>query len=295
VNKINTKKIQLLPEQFKEASAEFLDYFNIKPSSPDLLYLEQILNNYTNLPYENISKIIKLGQDFTTDNRIRLPNEVIDDHEKFHFGGTCFSLTFYLQSILLFQGFNCYPVMADMRNQPNVHCALIVLYNQKKYLVDPGYLLTRPMEMSKDNPRLYKTSHTGVELRFAKEDERYHLYTFDRQQVKWRYQFIDRPISAAELLKHWQDSFYKGTMHGIVLTKVQKDGMIYMHNDYLKITSIEGQQTQRLKSNYFSVVQNTFGFDPQLIEQAQEAMQRNMALERELGFFKTKKGANATE
>lgn len=257
--------------------------------------MEQILNHYTNLPYENISKIIKLNQDFTAQDRIRLPNEVIDGFEQFRLGGTCFSLTFYLQSILLFQGFSCYPVMADMRNQPNVHCALIVLYNQKKYLIDPGYLLTRPMEMSKDNPRLYKTSHTGVELRFTKDDERYHLYTYDRHQLKWRYQFIDKAISSVEFLQHWQDSFYKGTMHGIVLTKVQKDGMIYMHNDYLKITSIEGQQTQRLKSNYLSVVQQTFGLNPELVEQAQEAILLNMALERELGYFKIKKDGHAAK
>ena len=287
--------ININPEDFKNASFEFLEYYNLCPKKPEQTFLEEILEKYANLPYENISKIIHLSENFTSENRIRLPDRVIDDHERFKLGGTCFSLTFYLQSILLSLGFNCYPVMADMRNQPNVHCALIVRLGQKKFLVDPGYLLTQPMEMNKDNPKLYRTEHTGVELRFNKQDERFFLYTFDREQVKWRYQFFDRPTSPNEFLKHWQDSFYKGTMHGIVLTKIQKDGMIYMHNDYLKITSIEGQQKQRVKSNYLTVVQQSFGFDPELVEHAQEAMVSNMALERELGIFKNKKGDDAAD
>lgn len=276
------------PENFKEAGNEFLSFYAISPKLPDVDYLQQILAAYTNLPYENVSKIIKLNNHFTSEDRIRLPDEVIADHEQFRLGGTCFSLTFYLQAILLHQGFSCYPVLADMRNLPNVHCALVVIMSGKKYLIDPGYLLTRPMQISKDNPRLYRTEHTGVELRFDREEERFHLYTFDRSQYKWRYRFLDQPAAPEQFLKYWHESFYKGTMHGIVLTKINPDGMIYMHNDYMRITTPEGQQKQRVKSDYIRVVEDRFGLQGELVERAQEALQRNLALERELGIFKPK-------
>ena len=278
--------ILLKPEDHRSSAFQFLNYYNIKQKLPGQLFLEEILEKYTNLPYENISKIIKLNEDFSSENRIRLPDQVINEHEQFKLGGTCFSLTFYLESILKTLGYNCYPIMADMRNQPNIHCALVVIIDMKKYLVDPGYLLTRPMEIHPDVPRLYRTEHTGVELSFDKSDERYHLYTFDRQEKKWRYRFWDRPAPPQDFLRYWQESFYKGTMHGIVMTKIKPDGMIYMQNNYLKITSIEGQQKQRLKEGYFSTVQNIFGFGPELVEKAQEAMQRNMALEWELALSK---------
>lgn len=291
----DTNKIVLDPHAHREAVGRFLDFFNIKSGRPDADFLQNILKYYTRLPYENISKILKLHNNFISGTHIRLPDEVIEDHAEFHFGGTCFSLTFYLQAILSTRGFLCYPVMAHTLNRLNVHTALIVLLNRRKYLVDPGYLLTQPMEIHQDKPRLYRTPHTGVELGFNPKDEYYHLYTFNRQQKKWRYRFQDRPVSSDEYLHHWQDSFYQGTMHGICLTRVKKDGMIYMHNDFLQITSIEGKQKRKVKENYYSVIEDIFGFAPEIVEQAKEAMTENMKLERQLGFYKEKKAANETD
>ncbi len=287
-------QIVLDPYAHENAVGQFLDFYNIKSGRPDANFLQNILKYYIHLPYENISKILKLYNDFISGTYIRLPDEVIENHAEFHFGGTCFSLTFYLHAILSTQGFRCYPVMAHTRHRLNVHTALIVLLNHRKYLVDPGYLLTQPMEIHKDKLRLYRTPHTGVELVFNAKDEYYHLYTFNKQQKKWRYRFQDKPVSSDDFLRHWQDSFYQGTMHGICLTKVQEDGMVYMHNDFLQITSIEGKQKRKVKENYYGVIKDIFGFAPKIVEQAQEAMAENMKLERQLGFYKEKKVDNET-
>ena len=284
------EKIILDPYKHKEAARRFLDFYHLKAGSPGLIYLQEILESYTYLPYENISKIIKLNRHFSGPDRIRLPDEVMEEHAEFRLGGTCFSLTFFLQTILSNQGFRCYPVLASMRNRPNTHCALVVLLDRRKYLVDPGYLLTQPMEIHPDKPRLYRTPHTGVELRFSAEDEHYHLYTFDRDQVKWRYKFLDRPTPPDEFLRSWQASFYQPTMHGILLTRVKEDRLIYLHNDYLQITTIQGKQKRKLRENYFSTVRDVFGISAELVERAQEAMQRNLQMERELGIFKGRDG-----
>jgi len=111
---------------------------------PDEILLQNILAGFANLPYENLSKIIKFHRHGAHEaERLRLPEEVIEDHLRRRLGGTCFSLTFFLQAILLHHGFTCYIVMADMRAGKNIHGAMIVWLNGVKHLVDPGYLLCR--------------------------------------------------------------------------------------------------------------------------------------------------------
>ncbi len=279
-----TSQIILDPYKHQNGVNLFLDYYAIRTQSPGLEFLQSILRHFSKLPYENVSKIIKLNRDFLSPEHIRLPEEVFDDHARFHLGGTCFSLTFFLQSILLQHGFQGYPVIAHMRNRPNVHCAFVVLLDRKQYLVDPGYLLNQPMEIQPDSNRFYRTAHTGVELAFNPDDEFYHLYTFDKQDKKWRYCFQNKPLSEQEFLDHWLNSFYQGTMHGICMTQLREDGMLYLHNNYLRITTIEGQQKQRIKQDYYNVVQNVFGIDSSLVEEAMAAISENMAFEREFGL-----------
>ena len=123
--------IFLMPEQHDDSVNYFQEFFQLKLEKPDLPTLQKILEKFATIPYENISKIIKLSQAWENEQKIRLPEEVIDDHANFHLGGTCFSLTFFLETILLHQGFQCYPVMADMKAGRNIHCAIIVLYDNK--------------------------------------------------------------------------------------------------------------------------------------------------------------------
>ena len=79
---------------------QFLDYYQLPPQQPGKDYLEQILAEFSHLPYENISKIVKWHEYYDHQTSLRLPEEVISDHIDWRLGGTCFSLTFFLQSIL---------------------------------------------------------------------------------------------------------------------------------------------------------------------------------------------------
>ncbi|HPG40034.1 MAG TPA: arylamine N-acetyltransferase [bacterium] len=280
----DTRQI-LAPDTHNGAVQQFLTYFNITSEPPHAEYLVKLLEAFTNLPYENISKIIKLNHDFTAETRVRLPEEVMEDHIRFHLGGTCFSLTWFLQALLLSQGFICYPVIAGMRNRPNCHCALVVLQDGKKYLVDPGYLLTSPMEINKDQPRIYRTSHSGVELVFDKTLEQYFLCTFTRHESKWRYFFQDMPVPPEKFLHYWLDSFYQSTMHGLCLTKIRKDGLVFLHKDFLQISNFEGKEKLKVKQNYHTIVQEIWGIDPELVEHALAAIPENIQQQKELGLF----------
>ncbi len=262
----------------------FLNHYGIKRKKPSLAFLQEILTHYANLPYENISKIIKLKQNYTSPERIRLPEEVMEDHAGYRLGGTCFSLTYFLQSILSQQDYVCYPVIAHMRRAPNSHCALVVLLDNKKYLADPGYLLNHPMELNKDQARWYRTLHTGVELIFHKEFERYEIYTFHKNNVKFRYHFTDKPLTTNEFLWHWHDSFYWNGMRGICLTQVRPNGMVYVHNDYVQLQNIHGK-TRGKVTDIYKLVQEQFGIVPEWIERAQAAIPEIIDLGKKHGYY----------
>ena len=262
----------------------FMDFFGVRRKNPDMKFLQEIVGQFAALPYENISKILKLNSFWDAGAKIRLPEEIIDGHISFRLGGTCFSLTFFLQAILTVNGFHCYPVMADMRAGRNIHCCCVVMLDGRKYLVDPGYLLHQPMEINPERPRLHRTECAGVELRRHPESLYHTLLTFDEKETKWRYRFLDRPTPPEEFLQHWYASFWKPTLHGILLTKVTREGLIYVHRTFMRETTFRGKRNVNIKRNYHAAIHDMFGIAPELVEQAQAALKENVAKERALGL-----------
>ncbi len=281
------------PADYTDAVHHFMQFFRLRGKNPQLSFLQEILKQFAGIPYENISKIIKLNEHwYSVTEKIRLPQEVMQDHISLQLGGTCFSLTFYLQSILTQHGFTCYPVMADMRAGRNIHCCLIVILDSVKYLVDPGYLLTQPMELNPRKPKLFRSEFAGVELHFNHENQSYELFTFNKNEIKWRYRFQDRPVPSEEFLQHWLKSFDLNSMHGICLTKVMNGGLIYVHKKFMRETTINGKRNFNIKRNYHTTINDIFGIDKQIIEQAQFALEENLKRERDLGIWVPKKVNN---
>jgi arylamine N-acetyltransferase len=276
--------ICLDPSSHKQAVRAFLSHYDIegRPLEKDLV---RILREFSRIPYENLSKIIKLNHHFLTPSCIRLPEEVLDGFLTYRLGGTCFSLTFFLLSILEHAGFMAYPVIAHMRNRPNCHCALVLLMNQRHYLIDPGYLLSQPMEIHPDAPRLYRSPTVGVELQFDAEDETYHLYTIERGERKWRYRFQDQPLSLETFLGYWLDSFYQGTMHGICITHTRGDTRLYLHNRYVQVSNERGREKRRLKDDLHRTIEELFGIRDETVDEALEALERNRVLEQKHGLY----------
>lgn len=270
--------ITLDPELHHAGVAHFLKHFQLSTSPPSFEFLQKILGAFSHLPYENLSKILKFNRLGASEReRLRLPEEIFEDHLRFHTGGTCFSLTFFLQSVLLQHGFTCYVIMGDMRAGRNIHCALVVLLEGAKYLVDPGYLLRQPMQLDLARPRLYHNEFNGVELRCEPTTQSYDLFTFTRESMKWRYRFADRPTPAEEFLRHWQASFHRNSMHGLCLTRVHEDELIYVRKDFMRINSMAGKRNVNLKKNYHATIHEVFGIPQEYVAQAVAALQENMA------------------
>jgi arylamine N-acetyltransferase len=291
----NTDALARDPASHAEAVRLFAAYFKLRPANPSLRHLCKLLRCFSEIPYENISKIIRLQANLRHRAcRIRLPSDVITDHIEHRLGGTCFSLTFFLQAILQHYGYVSYSVMADMRAGTNSHCCLIAILDAVKYLIDPGYLLTRPMAINPFKPLLYRTEYAGVELRFDAGVNSYDLFTCNGSERKWRYRFTDRPVSGEAFFQHWLDSFDWNSMHNLCLTKVREDGLLYLRKDFMRETTCAGKTNIDVKRNLHAAIQSHFGIEKQLVEQAQAALAANLDWKKASGLWLPRKGKAKT-
>jgi arylamine N-acetyltransferase len=277
------------------AAAAFHGHFGIAAKRPDVHYLREILHHFSNFPYENLSKIIKHSEETDLLRKLRLPMEVMEGHIRNRLGGTCFSLTFFLETILVCNGYRCAPVMADMKWSPNSHCALIVTLEDGKYLVDPGYLLNQPMRMADERPRVYDSEFTGVELVRKPGSDTCEVYTFNRTEMKWRYRFrAEGPCPPEAFLRHWISSFSWNSMHGLCLTRAERGKLVYIHKHFMRESTYDGKKNFNIKNDYHESIRRAFGIESALVEQALSALEFNMAREREMGLWKPKEKKNGT-
>jgi arylamine N-acetyltransferase len=254
-----------------EAKEIFLGHFGLGEGGPELEMLRRIVAGYSNLPYENLTKIIKKFTACSPDERLRGPVEVVSGYVDHRTGGTCFSLTYCLGSILASAGYKCYPVMADMK-RPNIHCALVVETNESRYLIDPGYLVGEPVELT-GTPVSMATAFGIVELR-PRQGERYDLFTLDGGDRKWRYTVRTAPVSHHEFMRHWQGSFALPMMNNLLLTRLTPHGHLYIKNHHLRMKGPQGKANENIRTDFESRIETEFGISPEISAQAREHLER---------------------
>jgi len=249
----------------------FLGHFGLNAGSPELDMLRRVVTSYSNLPYENLTKIIKKFTAGSPDERLRGPVEVVSGFVEHHTGGTCFSLTYCLGSILTSAGFKCYPVMADMK-RPNIHCALVVEMNGRRHFVDPGYLVGEPVELT-DRPVRTETTFGVVELR-PRQGERYDLFTLEGEDRKWRYTVKTVAVSHAAFIRHWQDSFALPMINNLLLTRLTSEGHLYIKNHHLRMKGPRGKANENIRSGLEARIAAEFGIPPDITAEAREHLER---------------------
>ncbi|MFO7888973.1 MAG: arylamine N-acetyltransferase [bacterium] len=282
---INTD-IDLVTAHYFNSVQEFNRKYSISIRKPSINLLKEILYYFSRIPYENMSKIIKRYKNFDDPLKIRFPDEVMEDHFKFNFGGTCFSVTFLLKTILTFHGFKGYIVMADMNWGKNVHCAFVVVHNSQSYLVDPGYLLNQPLYLSRGKPVITRTPFSGIKLKFDECNNSYILYTFNNKNIKWRYKFVNKPVSEKEFLEYWLSSFNWNSMNAICIATVIENKMIYIHRTFMRETTFYDKINHNLKGNLPETISNILKINHQKIEEAIEALEKNKMIKQEQEIWK---------
>ena len=253
------------------ADSIFFGHFGIATGDPDLDLLGAIVSRYAQVPYENITKIIRKFSEPDPVLRLRGPEDVMRGFVEDHTGGTCFSLTWCLASILSSAGYRCYPAMADMKRN-NVHCALIVRIGDIQYLVDPGYLLGDPVELT-GRPVAVPTSFGMVEIR-PRGASSYDLFTVAGGEKSWRYRLRTTPVSKAAFLRHWQASFSLPMMNSLQLTKLTPGGHLYIRDHHLRLRRDDTKINENIRADLEHRIETEFGIPGDITAEARELIGR---------------------
>ncbi len=264
--------------QQAEAAAELLEAHGVTNGRRAETFLEEVASIFAQIPYENLTKLIKKATEPPGRQRLRLPREVLEDHLRYGAGGTCFSLSTIFGLALERHGLSVYPVLARMRTDRALHCGLVVPLDGRKYLLDPGYLVCRPVPLVPGG-RVQVESPTGlVEVR-GRSDGGYELYT----QGKWRYAFSDDPLDTRRFLALWQDSFDWIMMNGLHVSRALEGGYAYVHGHRMRLVEGSRKRNANIRQQHTQVLREVFGLDPGLVERALEALDRARRTDRGAG------------
>ena len=259
---------------YENSSAKklFFKHFCVSDGDAELEMLRTVIFQFTKLPYENITKIITKFTIDDPDERLRGPARVMSGYIEDHTGGTCFSLAWCLGSILSDSGFRCYPVMADMKRN-NIHCAMVVHIGEKRYMVDPGYLLGEPIELDSRAVSI-DTTFGRVEFR-PKGTASYDLYTVTGSERKWRYRVRTVPVAKVQFIRFWKKSFSLPMMNSLQLTKLTDDGHLYIKNHHLRLRRDNHRVNENIRLNLESRIEQEFGIPSALTARAREYLERH--------------------
>jgi arylamine N-acetyltransferase len=267
-------------ENYKKQINKFLEYYE-KPlvsSTYDIIsWLTWIFTN--KVPYENLSKIIK---DYELDkkndiNKFRLPDEVLEGHLSKRFGGTCFSITYTLSNLLDAFGIENHLVMADMRLGECVHCGILVKDNTQSYILDPGYMIPKPIPIAKYKPAYLKIPSNDVIMLYDEESNRYLLYTIGKngKQVL-RLKFHTEPVNFEDFKRYWERSFELESMDAVTIENINNDGLFYFRRNHIVQTAY-GKKKNRVFDNSEEIAEylnSFFGIDKEYILTAEQILKQ---------------------
>jgi hypothetical protein len=229
----------------EEILARLLYKFGIDPVQHGGQLINRVAGAFKNLPFENLTKILKADTVISAGSAMRYPDELLGDFLKWGTGGTCFSLTASVVAVFDSLGIEAYPVLADRHYGINTHCGLIIIQPGGDVLIlDPGYLLFAPVQIPKEQPAFFDTGFNRIELRPASGGTRLELYTSVKGNRKLRLTFKLEPVSDAAFGKAWEQSFAFEMMTYPVLTRTVTGCHQYLQGNVLAMR--DSERTRRL-------------------------------------------------
>jgi arylamine N-acetyltransferase len=259
----------LAPPRDQLVLQRYLQHFGLSAECGRRELLERILRAFAVLPYENLSKIIKQAAQGGPRHSKRLPIEVVQDHVRFGTGGTCFSLTAALLHLLRAAGWEAQPILADRAYGPNTHCALLVWIDGMPHLVDPGYLIVKPLPLGAQQTHQVRTDFNELILQPQAGGDKLDLATVERAGPRYRLTFKTSPVDAAEFLNAWDESFAWDMMRYPVLTRVAAEQQLYLRGTRLQTRGHHASHSRQLPPGELAAwIAREFGIQRELAERA---------------------------
>jgi len=232
-------------ERYGAELARLLERLNVAPGEPGERLLTDLLSAFSQIPYENATKILRCSKSGGAGGRFRMPGELAGDFIESGMGGTCFSLVYLFRHLLDMTGFDCYLVLADRTYGENTHCACMVRSGGALYLADPGYLIFHPLPLSADEPLTYVTAPYSLSIEPAPGGKRFDVYSLlQGGGRKFRYTIKNEEVDEGTFFDCWKRSFDFDMMHYLVVNRMAGKRRIYLRDRFLHITD-EGRTTRR--------------------------------------------------
>ncbi len=250
------------------------------PAEKFPLAILKILRELSEIPYENLSKIVGYAESQQTEKAVDFQNAWLQKAAEQGLGGTCFSLTYHLHERLQAIGFASQFIMGDKITQKNIHCGLLIDWDAKKYLLDPGYLIYDPLLLP-ENGLVTQQWVAPNAIRLDDGVDYWRLYTGKPNELKHRFDFRKQAVGEAEFIQHWESSYAFEMMNYPVLNKVTNGVQYYLQKRNLMIRDSEGSKMLRLSEEQWkAAAQKYFGVSEAL---AQSAL--GIILKKNKGFF----------
>jgi arylamine N-acetyltransferase len=265
--------------QYGDVVDDFLRLVREYPKRPDLVGLTRLAKAFHRLPYENLTKIIRYHEAKAPTARLRMPDVVLADHVDLGTGGTCFSLTYFFQQILLGVGFDVYPVLCDRSYGPNTHCAVVVRLEDGDYLVDPGYLMEAPLLLPPHGQSIQDGRLTRMTLVRLGDTSQLILATERNGKSRIRYRFKDAPVSSEDFLRRWMESFDWAMMRHICISRHMDEKQVFMRDGVMRCDTGRGKDQRSIKDNFADAVEGTFGIKGRLVLEAHDCIQARLKSE----------------
>jgi hypothetical protein len=149
---------------------------------------------------------------------------------------------------------------------------VIVALDQKRYLLDPGYLLQEPLLLPESGLEVHrKTAMNTVVLRNEQPDV-YSLFTIETGQTKWRYRLRATPVARQEFEQYWIRSFSLNTMEQLMLSRLDQGARLYFRKDRLECVSQSNRTKKHLTPADVSELSTIFGVPGELIRLASNSL-----------------------
>jgi arylamine N-acetyltransferase len=252
-----------------ETAAMFFDHFGISPgrSAGDI---HGIAEAFSNIPWENLTKFLLRA---SGSPRPRLPHEVMEGHLSRGTGGTCYSLTETLGTIVAECGLSARPLTGHMNHGRNIHCALLVEGDAGSFILDPGYAVPGAARLSSD--RGGELALEGRTMRWKPVPGGWELHTIEHGQSRYRYTLESRVLSRAEFMEYWRRSFQAPGLESLHLNMPgPMGGRISAHNGNLRTVDPSGSRNLKLAADYGRLVSESFGIAREVAEAAWNELQR---------------------
>ena len=225
------------------------------------------------LPFENLTKVIKFhAQDGVAARAIRLPEEVLHDHEKYGTGATCFGLVYLLRDLLRRHGFEGTLHLCDRRYGADTHAALLFTWEGMAWTFDPGYRVVQPLPDSGTAAFLSPTNPNACRVKRVAAT-RYQCFTGHAGDWHMRFVLKSEPASEEDYRAAWCKTFELEAMGYPVITRFEDGRMIYLQKSNLVVRDVREGGMVRLKAGELpDEIQRHYGIAPEIARRALKLM-----------------------